>query len=162
VIDWIAVDSDLAHISNRIREIGEPIMAIASKRKAPNLEIYRARLMQERAELVKRLYERRSQLAMEHEVDDEGAFAIENSLKDFALTNMEREVRTLAEVELSLRLLDNGQYGWCGGCGAEIPVARLKALPWTRTCVHCAGGAINRSNPSIYGSGISEHDEVRE
>jgi RNA polymerase-binding protein DksA len=137
-------------------------MAIASKRKTPNLDIYRTLLMHKRAELVKKLYERRSQLAVEHEVDDEGAFAIEHSMKDFALTNMEREVRTLAEVELSLRLLDNGQYGWCGSCGAEIPLARLKALPWTRTCVNCAGGAINRGKSMYFETVENDADEVRD
>lgn len=25
----------------------------------------------------------------------------------------------------------------CADCGAEIPAARRKAAPWTRTCVEC-------------------------
>jgi RNA polymerase-binding protein DksA len=72
--------------------------------------------------------------------DDEVAVAVQSVVKELALTNMEREIRTLAEVEFSLRRLETGEYGICGGCGQQIPEARLRALPWTRLCVECAGG----------------------
>ncbi len=125
-------------------------MPIATNRRMANLETYKALLMQERAALVKRIYERRGQVLAQHDVDDEGAFATQHELKDFAFLNMEREMRTLTEVELSLRLLDSGQYGWCGSCGCEIPVARLRALPWTRTCITCAGGAVDRGKWQVH------------
>jgi DnaK suppressor protein len=112
------------------------------RKKKVNLEMYRKLLLEKREELIKRLYERRSQIAVEREPDDEGAFALQDVIKELSATNMEREIRTLSEVELSLRLLESGQYGMCGSCGDEIPTARLQALPWTRICVVCAGGAI--------------------
>ncbi len=116
---------------------------LATRKKSVNLEVCRQLLLQKRKELINRLFERRSQTATEHETDDESLFALQTVTKDLAATNMEREIRTLAEVELSLRLLERGQYGFCGGCGEEIPAARLQALPWTRICVVCAGGGIN-------------------
>jgi len=137
-------------------------MRIAPRRKVGNLETYKSLLVKEQAELVKRLYERRSQVASEHDVDDEAAHALESTLNDFTIGNMEREIRTLAEVELSLRLLDNGQYGWCGGCGCEIPVARLQALPWTRTCVNCAGGGINRGHSLSHETARVEAEEIHD
>jgi DnaK suppressor protein len=118
------------------------------RKKKVNLETYRKLLLEKREELIKRLYERRSQIAVEREPDGEGAFALQDLqdvIKELAATNMEREIRTLSEVELSLRLLESGQYGMCGSCGDEIPSARLQALPWTRICVVCAGGGINRA-----------------
>jgi len=115
-------------------------MQASTKKNKLNPEAYRKLLMAKREELISRLYERRSQIAVEREPDDEGGFALQHVIKDLALTNMEREIRTLSEVELSLRLLDSGQYGMCGSCGDEIPTARLQALPWTRICVVCAGG----------------------
>jgi RNA polymerase-binding protein DksA len=118
-------------------------MLASTKKNHLNLEHYRKLLLQKRDELITRLYERRSQIAMEHDIDDEGAFALQKVIKDLALTNMEREIRTLTEIELSLRLMDNGQYGLCGSCGDQIPAARLQALPWTRICVVCAGGGID-------------------
>jgi DnaK suppressor protein len=120
-------------------------MLAPMRKKKVNLETYRKLLLEKREELIKRLYERRSQIAGEREPGDEGAFALQDVIKELAATNMEREIRTLSEVELSLRLLENGQYGMCGSCGDEIPKARLQALPWTRICVVCAGGGINRA-----------------
>jgi DnaK suppressor protein len=116
-------------------------MLAPMRKKKVNLETYRKLLLEKREELIRRLYERRSQIALEREPDD-GAFALQDVIKELAATNMEREIRTLSEVELSLRLLESGQYGMCGSCGDEIPTARLQALPWTRICVVCAGGAI--------------------
>jgi DnaK suppressor protein len=117
-------------------------MLAPTRKKKVNQETYRKLLLEKREELIKRLYERRSQIALEREPDDEGAFALQDVIKELAATNMEREIRTLTEVELSLRLLESGQYGLCGSCGDEIPAARLQALPWTRICVACAGGGI--------------------
>ena len=117
-------------------------MQASTKKKKVNSEMYRKLLVEKREELISRLYERRSQIAVEREPDDDGAFALQDVIKDLALTNMEREIRTLSEVELSLRLMESGQYGLCGSCGDEIPTARLQALPWTRICVVCAGGGI--------------------
>src|SRR3984893_16542981 len=103
---------------------------------------FRALLQQKRDELIRRLYERRAELHGENDLDDEVGVAVQNVVKELALTNMEREIRTLAEVELSLRKLEAGEYGVCGSCGQQIPEARLQALPWTRLCVECAGGGI--------------------
>ena len=117
-------------------------MLAPTRKKKVNQEMYRKLLLEKREELIKRLYQRRSQFAVDRAPDDEGAFALQDVIKELATTNMEREIRTLTEVELSLRLLESGQYGLCGSCGDEIPTARLQALPWTRICVACAGGAI--------------------
>jgi DnaK suppressor protein len=117
-------------------------MLAPTRKKKVNQETYRKLLLEKREELIKRLYERRSQIAVDGEPDDERAFALQDVIKELAATNMEREIRTLTEVELSLRLLESGQYGLCGSCGDEIPAARLQALPWTRICVACAGGGI--------------------
>jgi DnaK suppressor protein len=109
-------------------------------------------LLAKQQELRDRIEQRRNEILVEHDPDDEGALAVHNATKDLALSNMEREVRTLAEIELSLGRMDSGEYGYCGSCGEEIPEARLLALPWTRLCVNCAGGGIHaekrRQSPS--------------
>jgi RNA polymerase-binding transcription factor DksA len=48
-----------------------------------------------------------------------------------------------------LRRLDGGQYATCVGCQSRIPDARLKAIPWTRTCIECASGRSSRFGPSL-------------
>ena len=44
----------------------------------------------------------------------------------------------LADIEEALSRLAKGRYGLCQGCGQMIDAPRLRALPWTRTCLACA------------------------
>ncbi len=41
----------------------------------------------------------------------------------------------LKDVERALAKLDEGTYGRCDVCGAEIPAERLEILPWAVLCV---------------------------
>lgn len=42
------------------------------------------------------------------------------------------------EVEDAFFRLDHGQFGYCEMCQAEIPDARLEAIPYARYCIRCA------------------------
>jgi DnaK suppressor protein len=44
----------------------------------------------------------------------------------------------LRDVDRALVKLDEGTYGICDRCGAQIPDARLEARPWSVLCVGCA------------------------
>jgi DnaK suppressor protein len=44
----------------------------------------------------------------------------------------------LKQIESALKRIDFGTYGECLVCEDEISPARLKALPWTATCLRCA------------------------
>jgi DnaK suppressor protein len=44
----------------------------------------------------------------------------------------------LQDVDRALVKLDEGTYGICDRCGAQIPDARLEARPWSVLCVGCA------------------------
>ena len=48
-----------------------------------------------------------------------------------------RQVEIL-RLERALKLIDEGEYGWCASCGEEIAPARLKADPAATLCVSCA------------------------
>ncbi len=100
-------------------------------------------------ELSMRIEQRRSEILVEADPDDEGARAVDLASRDFAAFNIEREMQMLAEIEASLRRMDTGEYGICVSCEAEIPVARLEALPWTRLCVECAGRGSRISGPGF-------------
>ncbi len=43
----------------------------------------------------------------------------------------------LTTIESALERLDNGSYGVCADCGADIPPRRLQALPFATLCVGC-------------------------
>lgn len=52
-----------------------------------------------------------------------------------------------ARVERALRKLDEGTYDRCDACGAEIPAARLRAMPSSVLCVACSAGTPRPPRP---------------
>ncbi len=49
----------------------------------------------------------------------------------------EVESRELARIEYALERMRNGHFGVCEGCGCNIPMARLNALPYATYCIKC-------------------------
>jgi DnaK suppressor protein len=45
--------------------------------------------------------------------------------------------RRLQDIEGALERLESGTYGRCADCGAEIPAARLRAMPFADRCRDC-------------------------
>ena len=70
--------------------------------------------------------------------DDSYALASQTLLEDLTIDALERERLLLSEIEHALERIEQGEYGVCEGCGADIPPRRLEALPWARFCVPCA------------------------
>lgn len=69
-----------------------------------------------------------------------------SDLGDLATEDTEQEInsqlaafesRELARIEKAIEAMREGRYGQCEGCGKAIPIARLRALPHTSTCVEC-------------------------
>ncbi len=44
----------------------------------------------------------------------------------------------LKSLEEALVRMQDGQYGYCSGCGRDIPFERLSSRPDTDVCVECA------------------------
>jgi len=80
------------------------------------------------------------EVVTDRDLDDETAAAVENVYRDMLVATLERERRTLKEIESALIRMEMGEYGTCDSCGSVIPKVRLDALPWARLCVHCAEG----------------------
>jgi RNA polymerase-binding protein DksA len=117
------------------------------KKEKSEWDILRDLLLTKHEELTKRIEQRRMEIAMDQEPYDEGGLALRNSSAGMAIANMERDARTLAEIDRALRRMENGEYGTCAVCNEKIPLPRLQAIPWTRRCIDCAGGSIaNRSS----------------
>jgi len=53
---------------------------------------------------------------------------------DVLSTLSESERREVLQIDGALRRLDEGMYGECTDCGQEIPLERLRALPFTLRC----------------------------
>lgn len=70
----------------------------------------------------------------------------DNYEQDFSLRFVENEQEILDEISLALKKIDTGTYGLCEKCleqgkppaKAVIIKERLRAIPYVRTCVHCA------------------------
>ncbi len=102
------------------------------------LEKLQQRLNDERAHLCRQLEELGvggEGMAFDENFADSGQVAagkgehqvLANSIQD-----------ALADVDVALEKLKEGTYGRCETCGAEIPEARLEAMPAARSCIDCA------------------------
>lgn len=50
---------------------------------------------------------------------------------------IERAEDRLSAIDTAFDLVERGRYGICAGCGEEIPLERLKVLPFATLCVEC-------------------------
>jgi DnaK suppressor protein len=54
-----------------------------------------------------------------------------------ALKLRSTDAKILQAIEEALERIDRGTYGVCKDCGEMISAARLRAIPWTRSCITC-------------------------
>ncbi len=73
-------------------------------------------------------------LGLGNHMADDGTEAFEQAA---GLALRRNQQRLLAEVERALQKMDEGTYGLCERCGAEIDFARLKAIPYAMYCLDC-------------------------
>ncbi len=59
--------------------------------------------------------------------------------RDATAVLLEHARRQLADARVAVARLDDGSYGRCARCGADIGAERLAALVDVTTCVECAG-----------------------
>jgi DnaK suppressor protein len=100
--------------------------------------VWKDLLTAKRDDLTKQIAAQRSQIVANNDPEDEAAVAVQSYTTDILIANLERDIRSLAEIELALRRLDSGKFGVCESCSEEISDVRLKALPWARLCLRCA------------------------
>ena len=68
------------------------------------------------------------------DLEDRASMDLEDDT-DFAL--LEIRYKTYKDIAEAFRRLENGTYGLCERCGADIPIARLEAESFARFCVPC-------------------------
>lgn len=57
--------------------------------------------------------------------------------RELGLLLGDREREKLHSIDEAIMRIDEGEYGICEECDEEIPLGRLKAMPFTRHCVKC-------------------------
>jgi len=120
--------------------------AMKNERQSKRLKTFEKELRSRLAELKNHVDQLRQELVIEDDVDDELTQASRSSNREFVMAIMEREIRNISEIEQALERIAKKEYGVCVTCEKTIPDNRLLAIPWTRRCVDCAGGGINRSS----------------
>jgi len=57
--------------------------------------------------------------------------------RELTLLLGDREREKLRNIEEALQRIEDGEYGICEECEEEIPLGRLKVMPFARYCVRC-------------------------
>jgi RNA polymerase-binding protein DksA len=63
--------------------------------------------------------------------------ATETVEREIGNTLEEHDERLLQAIDAALLRIENGTYGKCVNCGAQIPEERLEAMPWATLCIEC-------------------------
>lgn len=63
--------------------------------------------------------------------------ALDSAQDEISSQLAEVESRELARIEYALERMEVGHFGVCEGCGINIPMARLNALPYATFCIKC-------------------------
>ena len=112
-----------------------------------DFEVFRKRLLAELQIHHDRVDRARNELPVDSDPEDDAGVASRSAYREVTMGKLERDLQTIVEIERALRRLESGQYATCVGCQSRIPDARLKAIPWTRTCIECAGGSHHFAAP---------------
>jgi DnaK suppressor protein len=103
------------------------------------IEQLKQRLEQQREEILpflSRLEQETRSLQVDSNQDSADQCVL--TLSKESLFERSSQRRTLLRlVEAALERISNGSFGICVGCGEEIQIRRLKALPWTQFCLQC-------------------------
>jgi DnaK suppressor protein len=111
--------------------------------KPPPLDLHalRARLTQRLMVLREDLHQSRMRsdehLGHSPEVTDQKDCADRMNQSTMDNAELARDLVELSQVESALQRIDAGTLGICQTCGADIPMARLNAQPWSLRCVTC-------------------------
>lgn len=87
-----------------------------------------------------------------HEPGDVAEVALDDTFELVSSQLAETESRELVQIETALERIRRGTFGQCSGCGHDIPVARLEALPYAARCVKCEREAEQRRGAGTTGS----------
>ena len=72
-----------------------------------------------------------------HDTMDDLDAGVVTELRSVRFSLMQMKSEALVRVDEALARIDEGRYGLCESCGAEISEARLRALPFALRCTHC-------------------------
>jgi DnaK suppressor protein len=105
-----------------------------------DVETYRSALLNKRGELLGGTAAKPLQWTMENNSGRQGDMADQaagNNEVHIQLKLKQTDAKILQAIQEALGRIEAGTYGVCKDCGEPISEARLKAIPWTRSCITC-------------------------
>jgi len=149
----------------KVEKTGEE--TFSKKRSAKEYEQIKQMLLKMKAEIMDELAKKKASLEEEKniEIEDLDALAEDRNREyEYMLTTM--DTKKLKQIDEALAKIENGTYGICEECGEEIPLARLKILPFAKLCVDCVSNiekeeAIKQSLESeknVFATGNNEEE----
>jgi len=57
--------------------------------------------------------------------------------RELAIRTLERESKSLMQVDAALKRIDRDEFGICLECEEPISAKRLAVVPWAAYCLHC-------------------------
>jgi len=108
-------------------------------------------LVEMKKEILEALQERvnSSNINEQREIGDVFDDADLEQSREFNILLTAREKQKVQQIEAALQKMGTGNYGLCEECGEEIPIGRLKALPFATLCVKCKSKQESTEGPSI-------------
>lgn len=122
------------------------------------LEEMKAALLEKRNSILEKLsnWEDRSSPSGLKEMGDLADMASDLNEDALASALTENEIETLRLIDKALKKIEDGTYGICEGSHKKIPVARLRAIPWTPYTVEYAEIAAKNKAKQQYQQRFSE------
>ena len=93
------------------------------------------RLLDKKADIERLVHTRAFSRSPSHGDDGDRSMAATDD--EIVIQLQQNDAKLLRAIEKALGRIAAGEFGMCSECEEEIPHARLKAVPWTRVCVHC-------------------------
>ena len=72
-------------------------------------------------------------------VSDTADEAVADTIADLDAATMGRHIREIRDIEAAQKRIQDGSYGSCIDCGADIGYKRLSVYPTAKRCVACQG-----------------------
>jgi DnaK suppressor protein len=115
---------------------------------AVDTEQFRELLLEKRQAVVEALeyLHKENPGSLEDETGELVSGSADQHMADTATETVEREIgntleasdgRLLAAIDSALARIENGTFGTCVNCGAQIAPERLEAMPWATLCIDC-------------------------
>lgn len=110
---------------------------MVNKSRKKRIQEIKKRLLQQKQQILVDAGIMLSNLPSETNLSEIGDIASQEINRNFLLRLRDRDRKLLKKIEKAIEKIENGTYGICESCGAEIPIERLEARPVTDLCIEC-------------------------